>query len=184
LLGNVQINSSSGTSGQVLTSTGASTAPTWQSSVNITYFQTLASIVALNMASSTLAAQLTFNVPTSTATYLFSFSGIAGANGGMGAGYQTFMTFAYEKGTSASTSGSRNFIGNGLASVALTNSISISAAVNPSNGDFTALAGQRIYTVSTGTSFVAGNYTFSVLFYGFGGGHVRNVAFSALQLTG
>jgi hypothetical protein len=30
LLGNVRVNSSSGTSGQVLTSTGASTAPTWQ----------------------------------------------------------------------------------------------------------------------------------------------------------
>jgi hypothetical protein len=37
LLGNIQFNSSSGTSGQVLTSTGATTAPTWQASASSSY---------------------------------------------------------------------------------------------------------------------------------------------------
>jgi hypothetical protein len=130
-----------------------------------------------------LRAKLTFNVPTSTATYLFSFSAIGAGDGALGVGGQTFMTFTYEKGTSTSFTGSRNFIGNGLANVALTNSTSITATVNGPSGTWNSLAGQRVYTVSTGTSFVAGDYSFCALIYNAGPASVRQMTLSALQLT-
>jgi hypothetical protein len=183
LVGNVRINGSSGTSGQALISTGASTAPTWQPlAVNTTYYQSIDTSVTTSGGSS-LRAKLTFNVPTSTATYLFSFSAIGGPDNASGVGGQTFATFTYEKGTSTSFTGSRNFIGNGLANVALTNSTSISAVVNGPTGTYNALSGQRIYTVSSGTSFVAGDYSFCLLIYNVGPANIRQMTFSALQLT-
>jgi hypothetical protein len=182
LVGNVRINGSSGLTGQALISTGASTAPTWQPlAVNTTYFQSTDTSVT-SAGGSSLRAKLTFNVPTSTATYLFSFSAIAGPNGASGVGGQTFMTFSYEKGTSTSFTSSRNFIDNAVANVALTQSTCVSAAVNQAVG-LTALAGQRIYTVSTGTAFVAGDYSFCALLYNSGPFTVRQMTLSAIQLT-
>jgi hypothetical protein len=183
LNGNVQFNSSSGTSGQVLTSTGATTAPTFQTlAVNTTYYQTIDTSVTTGGGSS-LRAKLTFNVPTSTATYLFSFSAIGGPDNASGVGGQTFTTFTYEKGTSTSFTGSRNMIGNAIANVALTNQTSVSAVVNGPTGTYNALSGQRIYTVSTGTAFVAGDYSFCLLVYNVGPANVRQMTFSAIQLT-
>jgi len=182
LVGNVRINGSSGLTGQALISTGASTTPTWQPlAVNTTYFQSTDASVS-SAGGSSLRAKLTFNVPTSTATYLFSFSAISGPSLASGVGGQTFMTFTYEKGTSTSFTGSRNFIDNALANVALTNSTCVSAAVSQSVG-FIALAGQRIYTVSTGTAFVAGDYSFCALLYNPVPFNVRQMTLSAIQLT-
>lgn len=79
LLGNVRVNSSSGSSGQVLTSTGASTAPTWQTpsggSASLAVVKTNPSLQTVAYGAG--AFKLTYNnnflnvtVPTLTATYL------------------------------------------------------------------------------------------------------------------
>ena len=79
LLGNVRVNSSSGSSGQVLTSTGASTAPTWQTpsggSASLAVVKTNPSLQTVAYGAGAFKSTynnnfLNVTVPTLTATYL------------------------------------------------------------------------------------------------------------------
>lgn len=79
LLGNVRINSSSGSSGQVLTSTGASTAPTWQTpsagSSSLAVVKTNPTLMTIAFASGAFKSAYNNNYlditpPSLTATYL------------------------------------------------------------------------------------------------------------------
>ena len=122
LLGNLQINSSSGTSGQVLTSTGAGSAPTWQAggggSSNITHFKTAIDTGFSALGTNGLFSGLTITVPSTTATYLMMASMTVGANGQQ-VGFISF-SFASQAGAVINNfGGSKNIVGGALLTVNL-----------------------------------------------------------------
>jgi len=188
LVGNVQINGSSGASGEALISTGATTAPTWQPipSANITFFQSFAT-TAISMGGVTnIGLPLTFNVPTSTATYLFTCSTSVGPNGSSGAGTQLLFSFAYQVGGGPQTTASRNVIGNNLYTTSLTSATSITQQVVPTGaGINSCVSFQYIYRPGSGTGFAVGSYTFGITVTnaGSGGPLSRSGTITATQLT-
>ena len=185
LLGNLQINGSSGTSGQGLISTGASTAPTWQTlAVNTTY-STTSSTTAFSSSGASFSLTLAFNVPTSTATYLFTYTGACAPTGAAGLGAQVFYTFTYKKGAPPNDyTENRNFIGNATANTALVAATSATIQTNPGvAGSYASVSMSRVYTPSTGTAFVAGTYQFAILVYTAATTTIKEGSFTAIQLT-
>jgi len=189
LLGNVRVNGSSGTSGQALISTGATTAPTWQAipSGNITYYQSFATEAVSIGGTNNIGLPLTFNVPTSTATYLFTCSTSVGPNGSSGAGAVLLFTFTYQVGGGSQTTASRNVISNNAYTTALTSATSITQqVVPPTGGTNTSVSFQYIYRPGAGTGFAVGSYTFgiSVTVSGAGTPLTRSGTITATQLVG
>ena len=189
MVGNVRINGSSGTSGYALISTGATTAPTWQTipSGNITFYQSFATEAVSIGGANNIGLPLTFNVPTSTATYLFTCSTSVGPNGSSGAGAQLLFTFTYQVGGGSQTTASRNVISNNAYTTALTSATSITQqVVPPTGGTNTSVSFQYIYRPGAGTGFAVGSYTFgiSITVSGAGTPLTRSGTITATQLVG
>ena len=116
ILGKLTFGSVAGTSGQVLTSTGASTAPTWQTvtaSTNITNYQTFDSTIEGFGSYGQTCCPITITIPSGgTATYLLTGNQSLGFNGGTSTA-DIYFSFVYEIGTvSLFSSACKNVLNN------------------------------------------------------------------------
>lgn len=161
LKGNLQINSSSGTSGQVLTSTGAGSAPTWQAggggSSNITHFKSTIDTGFSALGANGLFSGLTITVPSTTATYLMMASMTVGSNGTQ-VGFISF-SFASQAGAVINNfGGSKNIVGGALLTVSLRmSSANCITQQQTSTAGYSSVNYQYIYTPG-----VVGQTTFAI----------------------
>ena len=181
LQGVVKINNSAGSSGQVLTSTGASTAPTWQtaSAPNTTYFQSFQSFgEGLNIASCAIYLPITIVVPSITATYLISSSTFMTTTIPTVVGSDVFISIAQQAGAVANPGTANNILGGALAFNALANGTSFTKTTITSITATSALSFSYIFTPG-----IAGQRTFGILMYATLGGTKRTQSLQMIQLT-
>jgi hypothetical protein len=183
--GNLQINSLSGSAGQVLTSTGAGSAPTWQAggggSSNITHFKTAIDTGFSALGTNGLFSGLTITVPSTTATYLMMASMTVGSNGTQ-VGFISF-SFASQAGAVINNfGGSKNIVGGALLTVNLRmSSANCITQQQTSTAGYSSVNYQYIYTPG-----VVGQTTFAI-FLSLASGSIGSTrqlsSFNMVQLT-
>ena len=120
LKGNLQINSSAGTAGQVLTSGGADLPPTWQTaaaggggSSSLSYFKSPTNTSFLGLNTNNIYNPITLTPSSVSATYLLSANMVVGANGSN----VSLISFSFASqlgGTINTSSSAKNLIDNSI----------------------------------------------------------------------
>ena len=118
LLGNIRINSSSGVTGQVLTSTGANSPPIWAAgggggSSSLSYFQSPIDRTFIGLSTCNVYNPITITPPSITATYKLSGSMVVGFNSVTSL---IFFTFGRQTGATISNifGAATNILDNGV----------------------------------------------------------------------